>query len=253
MTKNTCHNCNNNFNGDFCNFCGQGLYANKRLKFKDIIADFLDNTFNLHRGFFFTFWQLMVRPEVVVGDYIKGRRKRYTNPTRYLVIALAIQGLINYLSVSDELLKSEKPPSFSFLSEQLIESMHYWQLALALDYGLLSNAIEALMFPVGFYLLFRALRYSYTELLVASFYFVSNSIFIAILTVTPANLVFDIHINAKTVMHIIVAYYLWAGMRFFKQNHPILRFLKLVLAIFIFIILRFIMLPLLLGYMFPIH
>ena len=96
MKKTNCNNCGTDFEGSFCFNCGQIYSANKRLAFSTIVRDFFDNTFNIHKGFFFTFWKLIIKPSDVATSYIQGKRKTYTNPTRYLVIALAALATMQY-------------------------------------------------------------------------------------------------------------------------------------------------------------
>lgn len=142
MVKSLCKNCNQSFEAHYCNHCGQRKIANNRLQIKEVFLDFIDNTFNIHKGFFFTLWNLLVRPGIVSQSYIDGRRKAFTNPTRYMVIGLAFQTFIDYWFETTEVIKNETYYNFSFLTDTMNKSMEIWNVKLAVEYILISNLLE---------------------------------------------------------------------------------------------------------------
>lgn len=252
MKRNNCNNCGTDFKGNFCFNCGQIDLANKRLAFSNIAKDFFDNTFNIHKGFFFTFWNLIIKPSKVAKSYIQGKRKTYTNPTRYLVIALAVLATMQYWTQMDEVINNDNFEGFLFLSEELNNSARKWDLRLLTDWTLLGNLLEALVFPLGFYWLFRKLKFNYSELLVLSFYLISNSIFITIIFVGLPEFVIDYYTPTFFVVSAILIYYFYALFNFFKEASLSLRILFIITGIFIFFIIRFLLIPLILAIVFPI-
>ncbi len=251
MENHFCKNCKTEFQGNYCSNCGQSSISNRRLKLVDIIKDFLDNTFNIHKGFFFTFWKLMVSPAAVSKAYIRGMRRKFTNPTRYLVIALAALAFSEYWFGSDEVIKSEEFDTIPFLSEQLNQSMQLWNLRLLTDWALLGNLLEALTFPVGFYFMFKTLKYNYAELLTISFYLVANSIFITIFFVGLPKFLFGIYMPAVLVVGVITIYYIYALITFFKETSIFKRVLLVLAGLIIFWLIRLFIIPLMLGLFFP--
>lgn len=253
MKTTTCHNCGAHFEGNFCFQCGQKVSANQKLAFATLVADFFDNTFNLHKGFFYTLWKLIVHPSVVTHSYLDGKRKTYTNPTRYLVIALAAFAAVHYWTPASEVIHNESFEGFSFLSASLNESMRLWDLQLLSEWTLLGNLIEALVFPFGFYVLFRALRYNYSELLVLSFYLVSNSIFLVILLDGLPRLLFNTYVPVLIVFATILIYYLYALINFFKKVRLFKRIFFIFIGLIIFVLVRFFFIPLVLALLFPLQ
>lgn len=251
MNRNKCSNCGSDFEGNFCFNCGQIESANNRLAFSNITKDFFDNTFNLHRGFFYTFWHLIIQPSKVSKSYIQGKRKTYTNPTRYLVIALAALATAQYWSQMNEAINNDSFEGFPFLNEKVNNSARLWDLRLLTDWTLLGNLIEALVFPFGFYWLFRKLKYNYSELLVLSFYLISNSIFITILLVGLPKFAFDFYAPVSFVFGAILIYYTYALINFFKVVPLLRRVIFIIIGIFIFFIIRFVAIPLILALLFP--
>ncbi|WP_417599851.1 DUF3667 domain-containing protein [Owenweeksia hongkongensis] len=251
MKNNTCKNCKIRFEGNYCANCGQAASANNRLKFTTIFKEFFDNTFNIHKGFFFTFWKLCVKPSEVALSYIQGSRKKYTNPTRYLVIALAILGFLQFWANTQEAVSSEDFQGFIFLPEELNRSMSLWDLKLITEWTLLGNLLEALVFPIGFYWLFRQLKYNYSELLTLSFYLISNSIFITILLVGIPKALTNAYAPVLFVVSVIMVYYIYALTSFYKAVPIVKRMIFILFGLAIFFLIRFLIIPFILALLFP--
>lgn len=251
MEAQLCKNCKNEFQGNYCFHCGQSLTFNKRLKLGSVVSDFFDNTFNLHKGFFYTFWMLIVFPGTILGEYIEGIRKKYTNPTRYLVIALAGLAASQYWADANEAISKADFGGFTFLSEQLNNSMASWDFKLITEWTLLGNLLEALLLPFGFYWLFRKSKYNYAELLTVSFYLVANSIFITILFVGLPKFLIDIYAPVLIVGSGILVYYIYALLSFFKKTPFFKRVILVLIGLIIFFILRFFLIPFLFALVFP--
>ena len=147
MNQQKCKNCQNIFDGAYCHNCGQRDIGNQRLQMGEVINDFFDNIFNLHKGFLFTFWNLIIIPGSVAHSYINGKRKTFTNPTRYMVIALAFQTFIDYWFKTTDVIKNETYYTFSFLSNSLNKSMEIWNIKLAVEYILLTNLFMIILIP----------------------------------------------------------------------------------------------------------
>lgn len=252
MKRNNCKNCGKDFEGNYCFNCGQIDSANNRLAFLNIVRDFFDNTFNIHKGFFYTFWNLIIQPDKVSKLYIQGKRKTYTNPTRYLVIALAVLATMQYWAHMNEAISNDKFQGFPFLSEELNNSARLWDLRLLSDWTLLGNLIEALVFPFGFYWLFKKLKYNYSELLVFSFYLISNSIFITILLVGFPKFAVNYFAPVYFVFGAIIIYYVYALLKFYKEISLYRRIIFILIGLLIFFLLRFLLIPLILAILFPI-
>lgn len=252
IKKNNCNNCGSDFGGNFCFNCGQIDSANNRLVFSNIAKEFFDNTFNIHKGFFYTFWNLIIQPSKVAKLYIQGKRKKYTNPTRYLVIALAALATMQYWTQMNEVINNDNFEGFPFLSKELNNSARQWDLRLLTDWTLLGNLLEALVLPLGLYWLFRKLKYNYSELLVLSFYLISNSIFITIILVGLPKFLISYYTPTFFVFGTIIIYYVYALLNFFKEVSLLRRIFFIIIGLIIFFLLRFLLIPLIFALLFPI-
>jgi len=252
VEKSKCKNCQTDFKGNFCSNCGQRNISNKRLKFSDIIVDFFDNVFNLHKGLFYTFWNLIIKPGEVGKDYISGKRKRFTNPVRYLIIAVAIQAFMDYWFIHPELTQQPDFLQFPFLSENTNKSMAIWNHTLAIKYSFVHNLSMILIFPFSFLVIFRKLRYNFTELLTVNFYYFSTGLILTISTILIYALGFDYQLPIAIIILITMSYVIWTNMDFFKEVKFWERLIKVLAALVLFILFRIFLVVYLLSLLFPI-
>jgi len=90
-TKVICKNCNNHFQGMFCNQCGQKV-INTRITIKHLFEIAFDS-FNIHKGLLFTIKLMFTNPGLLINDYLNGRTKDYYNPLKYLLLIASISAL----------------------------------------------------------------------------------------------------------------------------------------------------------------
>ncbi len=103
-----CKNCSTHFDGNYCYHCGQKAVI-KRLRISDVFRDFIDS-FNLDSGLFLTIKLLFTTPQIIIGNYIKGKRKTYYNPIKFYFLFVSIHALV--LSV----FSSKKTGDIDFMS-----------------------------------------------------------------------------------------------------------------------------------------
>lgn len=221
------------------------------MQFSDIISDFFDNVFNIHKGLFFTFWKLIVQPGNVGNAYISGQRKKYTNPVRFLIIAIALQAFVDYWFIHPELTEQPDFITIPFLSDAVNESMAFWNHTLATQYSLIHNLTMICIFPSVFLMLFKKLQYNFTELLAVSFYYFSSGLMIIIFLILSVSVFSDNILPKAAIIIITMAYIAWANMRFFKKMPFWKRLFKVCLALVIFILVRVFLLVYLLSILFP--
>jgi hypothetical protein len=91
-----CKNCKNDIKtSNFCSNCGAKIILN-RLTFKHLFNELNEQVFNLDNKLLKTFLHLITMPEIVIGDYINGVRKKYINPFSFLLLTLTISGISIY-------------------------------------------------------------------------------------------------------------------------------------------------------------
>ena len=92
MSQMLCKNCGNEFNGNFCNQCGQKASV-KRLTYRSLADNLLQGFLHVDKGFFYTIRMLIVNPGKVVLDFINCKRASYFQPFPLLIILATIYGL----------------------------------------------------------------------------------------------------------------------------------------------------------------
>lgn len=94
-----CRNCNYQLSetDKFCPECGAKVIHN-RLTVKNLFAHFSEQFLNWDNKFLQTFIDLIRRPEVVIGLFIQGTRKRYVNVVSYLAIAITFAGFFTFVN-----------------------------------------------------------------------------------------------------------------------------------------------------------
>lgn len=89
-----CKNCENIFEGKYCNQCGQKVME-QRFTVKQIFTTLISIITNLESGFLKTAKSLFKAPAQLINDYINGKTRPYYHPLRYLIILTTITTVIN--------------------------------------------------------------------------------------------------------------------------------------------------------------
>ena len=93
----TCKTCSSEFEGNFCNTCGQRYIEKQTFQFAlDQLLDVID----VRKGFFKTSYYLLFKPQKLVSDYLNGKTRDYIHPVGYLLI---VSGFFYLLDESEVL------------------------------------------------------------------------------------------------------------------------------------------------------
>lgn len=95
-----CKNCQNSLNKQdlYCNNCG-GKVIEKKITFKQLFKEVIENVFGLDNKFFLTLRMMIAHPDIVIKEYLEGVRKRYMNPFAFLAVSAGISLLaFNYFA-----------------------------------------------------------------------------------------------------------------------------------------------------------
>ncbi len=84
-----CANCGAEPSGPYCAGCGQ-RHPDGRMTLRGLWSDFVARAFNLDRGLLHTLARLAGGPGRVPADYVEGRRRRYTHPLSFYLLASAL-------------------------------------------------------------------------------------------------------------------------------------------------------------------
>jgi Protein of unknown function (DUF3667) len=86
--QHTCLNCQTQYNGSFCNTCGQK--ETHRFTVSHVLHELVHVFTHADKGIFSFAWNIIKKPGTVALDLVEGRRKRYFNLFQYLLIIVGI-------------------------------------------------------------------------------------------------------------------------------------------------------------------
>lgn len=245
-----CLNCHNNISKEalFCPNCGAKVIT-ERITLKRILSDIAETIFGWDNKYFYTLKSLIIRPHLVLEDYVKGVRKRYVHPFTYLIIGAT---LVLF--------------SFTFFLDNFMEHLNEFNIKLAENYKNIGvknldlqstdkiqseilkyfNIVTLLLIPL--YSLFTFIIYrktfNYAEHLVFNAYIQGTGFIIALIffyiSLLTHPLVYSLALFGTWVFHAYVfgkLYRLDAGISILK-----LVLFHIMLIIFVILLIAFIVL-----------
>lgn len=87
VEKVICKNCGEEFEGNYCNYCGQRWI--KKINWVFIIEN-LGNTFEFKKGVLYNLKNFTFNPQKAISEYLNGRTKPFLNPVSYTFLGLAL-------------------------------------------------------------------------------------------------------------------------------------------------------------------
>lgn len=102
-----CLNCGTDYEGDYCPRCGQKATVG-RITWRQLMGNFTELWDFTQRSAFSTLLQLFYRPGYLVSDYLNGRRARYFQPVKLLLLVGLLVALGEHLWFPEEDGGSEK-------------------------------------------------------------------------------------------------------------------------------------------------
>lgn len=131
----SCRNCGNTLSTDFCGVCGQAAY--RQVTFRRLFRESLLRAFDLEDGFLHTLVALSVRPGEAIREYMRGRRKPFTNPVSYCFLLVTLYALaVNVLDVE---ISIPGVVEFNELERRVYHILH----------GLLAYLVFFILWPVA--------------------------------------------------------------------------------------------------------
>jgi hypothetical protein len=229
----TCKNCGNNFEGKFCNNCGQKADMH-RFTIKHALHDFFHTFTHVDSGLFFLIKELFLRPGIVAKEYIEGKRKKYFSPIQYLILAVAVA---TFFSVKYNLMGpvsgNVNPEVYNQLNEISKFFLQFNQFIYKYFNLILFVAVPVM--ALFSWLFYKKSGYNYAENVILNVFLAAQRTLIFIL-LAPFLYFF------RNYWHIIIAiYYItwiiyigWAYVQFFNQK-PSRVILKYIVLILIFV------------------
>ncbi len=230
-----CKNCNLLiFDKDnFCNSCGAKV-IHDRLTIKNLFEHFSEHFLNYDNKFLQTFIHLFTKPEVVIGGYIDGTRKKYVNVISYFAIALTLAGFQMFIlnKFFPELMNMDMFTQDG-MEEFQKNNMNFMQEYQSIVYMLIVP-VYALVSKIIFY---NFKKFNYTEHLVINMYLAAHfSIVSSILIIASSFLGINFGIVGIIVIPLQIIYSAYSLKRLFKISLKGI-ILRTLLFLLIFLVL----------------
>jgi hypothetical protein len=171
----TCKNCNNQFEGQFCNTCGQSADT-QRLDFKFLLKNLHKNFLKyFHKGIFYTSRQLFTRPGHSIREYIEGKRVQHFEPIGLLITFAALYGLLYHTFDIN---------MFSGLSDNTLDGKLDFRSAgnWIADHFSLVTLLFIPVYSIGSFLSFRKQDYNFYEHIYLNTFLASQRLLLRIAT-----------------------------------------------------------------------
>lgn len=166
-----CKNCNQQFVGDFCNYCGQAADTQK-LSLHYIWHDLQHGLFHFDNGIFYTIRQLLTRPGHTIREFINGKRIRHFKPLSLVIVLATFYGLLYHYFIGnlfDIKLKGSQEDLMG-----VFENVSRWMM----DHLAYTSFILIIGATISTHIVFKKERYNWAE------HFVLNTFTVGLILIT---------------------------------------------------------------------
>ena len=221
----TCKNCGKVVSGIYCSNCGQKLLAG-RITFHYLLDEIVHFFTHVEKGFLFTTWNMVWKPQLVIKDFIIGKRKNYQKPFSYYLIWITVYSLLLYFL--------EK----YFGENKVVSFENYFGPGETTKFAISHlNIVLTLLLPVQavyIYFLCMRSRYNYIESLIAILYIIGTVIFFQLLYAIMVLIYFLFTGNSVSVLWsdiLKIVYISWALFDMAKMFSVKVKYVKIIIAL----------------------
>ncbi len=228
--SNTCKNCGTRSELHYCPACGQRISVYK-VTFKETFEDLADALFSVNAPLLTTLKELVIKPGVLLRNFLNGQRRRYYKPVSFFllttVIYLVVRSLIGFDPFRNSMLVVQEGSTDSTV---LTDARNYFLLNL-------NNFVFVFVFTLAIFLkLFFYRRYSLAEFIAISFYVLGMYTLFLTLNMFLVQYIGDFMQPAGIL--IMLFYFVYAMCSLFQRSY-LLVILKSIVLFFIAIILYY--------------
>lgn len=203
-----CLNCENSFEGSFCNDCGQKA-ATHRFSMHEWLHEIPHSILHVDSGFFLTLKTLFARPGNAIREYLGGRRKLLFSPFLYVLLMCGIYVVVSYVFPKPKI----EHPNFSDLNEVMnYVSKNYYKVFIPL---------MILPMAIGSYLAYLRSGFNFAEHLVLNCYLIGQLVIGDIILAVIASTGFE---QKHQLLYFLIdfilktPYWFWVYWQFFKPR-----------------------------------
>lgn len=139
ISASNCRNCQQIVTGEFCSHCGQR--RNDTLDGRHAVRALAGAALDIEGPWRRTLIDLLVRPNILIRDYLAGARKRYVNPVLMLLLIIAAFHLLATLLGIDLYADARKAKYGNAVIDFMQDFMAYISLALTWPIAAMSGRL----------------------------------------------------------------------------------------------------------------
>jgi len=227
----TCKNCNNEFDGHYCNQCGQPAETHQ-MNVHFLVHDIQHGFFHIEKGILFTIKELFTRPGHSIREYLQGKRVKHFKPISLVLLLAGILGLLSHYFHFDILSDTFKVSSTGSQADELNELFNTVSEWISSHYALVSLLLLP-VFTLGTFLSFRKMGYNYIEHLVINAFLTSQRLVLRIVLFPFYNLLNrtrELEIFSGIVNLVIFFLTFWTLIQFFNTTKKTTVFWRTLLS-----------------------
>lgn len=226
-----CKNCENKFEGNFCNSCGQSATVD-RINWKYLVNSVSESILQINKGFLYTAKALLLHPKKSLVDFFVGKRKRFFKPFAFLIVSATIL-LISTKIIGNETFVDDFVSGFKEGAENHPKEKIN---AKSIDFFLENQTYVFLLivplFSIASFLSFRKSKYNFSEHLILNLFITGEQLLIYTL--------FSFITNRESAMTLLplglgFIYNLWVYNTLFSQINWLKRNFKLLVTYIIYL------------------
>ena len=235
-----CKNCQHDFEGKFCNNCGQSSSVQK-INSEELLNEISSGVFQVNRGLLFTVKELFTRPGYTIREYLNGKRKNHFKPIAYALTLSTLYFLITQITGQntwmDDLISGWRDGAIEEAEDMHVPAILTW---FSKNYAY-SSLLLLPIFSLASYLSFSKFNKNYFEHIVLnSFVTGHQAIFYSLFAIVGTVIENDIIEMLSGLTALI--YTFWVFWQFFSEGNRALNILRSVMTYILYLIFSMILL-----------
>lgn len=234
----TCKNCNQKFEGHFCNNCGQSADTHK-INSHFLWHDIQHGLLHFDKGIFFTLKELFTRPGYSIKEFIEGKRVKHFKPISLILLLAGIYTLLYHYfhaSILEGSFGISGTGKDVVQIKSILEKVNEW----ATQHFAIVALLQLPIFATATFLSFRKSGYNFMEHIVLNAFLTAQRLVLHIL-LFPV-----IYINSHALSMQAISIFdtitgfgimVWTLIQFFNREKKMAIFLKTLLTYILYLIM----------------
>ncbi|RYF67945.1 MAG: DUF3667 domain-containing protein [Cytophagaceae bacterium] len=217
-----CLNCAHEFEGNFCNQCGQSAQTHS-VDWHYIWHEIPHSVWHVDRGILFSVRELCTRPGYTIRDFIAGKRVNHYRPLALLLILGAIVAFVSHtldvsiMKSSQEVFTPGNAVASTRIKEFQTKLLHFLEAKQTL-----LQIVTIPIYAFWFWFMFKRKGYNYPQILVAQTFITNFSILFSVIVTLIFWVFGGTAVVLKSVMGlsmmVLITYMVFVNLQLFRDK-----------------------------------